>query len=113
VALGFLLSWFADAVLKDQRFQGPQWANFASDTVYFLVILFVALRSRSYWPLFAAAFQLLEVVTHVASTVDRHLSAWAYITANVIWTYLVLGAILVGTLGALRARRMSLSPEPG
>jgi len=112
VALGFLLSWLADAVLKDQRFQGPQWANFASDSAFFVVILVVALRSRSYWPLFAASFQLLEVVTHAASAVDRHLSAWAYITANVIWTYLVLGSIAVGTLGDWRVRRRSLHPEP-
>jgi len=99
-----LLSWFADALLKDHRFQGPQWAAFVSDTALFLLILFVAVRSAHYWPLFAAAFQLLEVVTHVASTIDRHLSAWAYITANVIWTYLILGSIAFGTWNAWRRR---------
>jgi hypothetical protein len=112
VACGFLLSWFADAVLKDRSFVGPQWANFVSDTALFLIILIVALRSNYYWPLFAAAFQLLEVVTHVASTIDRHLSAWAYITANVIWTYLILGSIAYGTYSAWRDRRQPAIADP-
>jgi hypothetical protein len=102
VAAGFLLSWFADAMLKDHRFVGPQWAEFASDTAFFVLILVVALRSGRYWPLFAAAFQLLEVITHTASIVARHLSAWAYITANVIWTYLLLGSLAYGVWGHLR-----------
>jgi len=118
VAGGFLLSWFADAVLKDHRFAGPQWASFVSDSAFFLLILWVALRSGRYWPLFAAAFQLLEVVTHAASIVARHLSAWAYITANVIWTYLLLGALAVGVWGEFRrvsqpTANDAPTPDPG
>jgi hypothetical protein len=118
VAVGFLVSWIADAVLKDLSFSRPQWASFAADTAYFLVILYVALRSGHYWPLFAAAFQLLEVVTYVANILDRHLSAWAYITANVIWTYLILGSIAYGTYSAWRDRRQPAiaddpTPSPG
>jgi hypothetical protein len=105
VAGGFLLSWFADAILKDHHFAGPQWAALVSDSAFLLLIVFVAMRSRQYWPLFAAAFQLLEVVTHMASAMDRHLSAWAYITANVIWTYLILWAIAFGTFNAWKRSR--------
>ena len=113
VAAGFLLSWFADAILKDHRFAGPQWPAFVSDTAFFLLILVVALRSGHYWPLFAAAFQLLEVVTHLASTVARHLSAWAYITANVIWTYLLLGSLAIGVWGHMRRdRQPAASADP-
>jgi hypothetical protein len=113
VAAGFLLSWFVDALLKDHRFAGPQWPAFVSDTMLFLLILIVAMRSGRYWPLFAAAFTLLEVVTHAASIVARHLSAWAYITANVIWTYLLLGSIAYGVWGhARRANYIAATSDP-
>ena len=112
MAAGFLLDWVASALLKDRHFSGPQWGAFAIDTANLILFLFVALRSGRYWPLFAAAFQLLAVVTHVASTVDRRLSAWASITASVIWTYLILGALAVGTWNAWRARQPAASADP-
>jgi hypothetical protein len=112
VATGFLLGWLATALLKDHHFAGPQWSIFAADTAAFLLFLFVALKSGRYWPLFAAAFQLLAVVTHVASTFDRHLSAWAYITAGVIWSYLLLGSIGLGAWNTWRGGQLAPSGIP-
>jgi hypothetical protein len=99
-------------MLKDRHFSGPQWGAFAIDTANLILFLLVALRSGRYWPLFAAAFQLLAVITHVASTMDRHLSAWAAITASVIWTYLILGALAVGTWNVWRGRYPAASADP-
>lgn len=112
VAAGFLLGWLATALLKDHHFAGPQWSIFAADTAALLLFLFVALKSGRYWPLFAAAFQLLAVITHVASTFDRHLSAWAYITAGVIWSYLLLGSIGIGTWNTWRGDHPAASADP-
>jgi len=118
VAAGFLLDWIASALLKDRHFAGPQWGEFAIDVANLALFLGVALRSGRYWPLFAAAFQLLAVITHVASTFDRHLSAWAYITASVIWTYCILGALAYGAWTAWRSGRQrpanaELMADPG
>jgi hypothetical protein len=112
VAAGFVINWIAVALLKDRHYAGPQWAAFAIDTAYLAVIIVVAMWSGRYWPLFAAAFQLLGVVTHIASALDRHLSAWAYITGNVIWSYLLLGAIGIGTWNAWRSDQPAASADP-
>ena len=62
----------------------------------------IALKTGRFWPLFSAAFQLLAVVTHVASALDSAVSGWAYQTAGIIWSYLVITAIGYGALTAPR-----------
>jgi hypothetical protein len=116
VALGFLASWFTTALTKDRAWSGLQWGGFVGDALFLALLLCVALRSRKYWPLFAAAFQLLAVVTHAALLIDNKVGAWAYITAGVIWTYLLLFALAFGTWGSWRERQLAkvgLATEPG
>ena len=108
----FTLAALVAPFLLDRRWAGTQWAMFAVDLGYLCLLLFFALRSRKWWPIPAAAFQLLAVLTHVASLVDHKLGAWAYVTAGVIWTYLGLTAIAVGTYNHWRGRRLAVAPEP-
>ena len=39
---------------------------------------------------------LLAVVTHLATTSDTTLGAWVYLTAGIIWAYLVAMAVAYG-----------------
>jgi hypothetical protein len=73
--------------------------------VFFLVLLVVSLRTERFWPLVACGFQLLAVLTHAAKLIDKGVAQWAYITAGVIWTYLVLLAMGIGTWNVWRERR--------
>jgi hypothetical protein len=100
----FILAWLATPLLRDRSWIGTQWGGFAIDIVFLAVLVGVALRSRRYWPLFAAAFQLLAVLTHLARIIDPHVHVWAYITAGVIWTYLTLFAIALGAYNRWRER---------
>jgi hypothetical protein len=104
VAIGLLLAVAVTYVLRDPRWSGTQWAGFVADILLLALIVAVSLRSAKYWPLFAAAFQLLGVVTHTARMLDQTLGAWAYATAGVIFTQLVLVSLAVGTFNAWRAR---------
>jgi hypothetical protein len=104
-AVGFVLAWLATPLTRDHRWVGPQWSGFAIDVLFLAVLLVIALRTRRYWPLFAAAFQLLAVFTHLARIIDPAVGGWAYITAGVIWTYLTLFAIAYGTYNRWRERR--------
>ena len=63
------------------------------------------MRTPRYWPLVAAAFELLCVVTHVARIIDPGVMAWAYATAQVIFTQLVVVAIGVGVWNHWRETR--------
>jgi len=117
-AAGVLLSWLATLVLRDHRWLGTQWGAFGADVLLLFLITAVSIRTQRYWPLMAAAFQLLCVLTHVARMIDSGVHAWAYATGQVIFTQAYLWAIGVGVFNTWRAGRQpaaSAAPtaEPG
>ena len=116
---GLLLSWAATIALRDRSWIGTQWSAFTADTVLLLLLTAVAMTTKRYWPLFAAAFQLLCVMTHVARIIDPGVRAWAYATGQVIWSQLVFVAVGVGVWNTWRGRlngpaslRASSASEP-
>jgi hypothetical protein len=92
----------ATVVLRDYSWPQLQLAGFVVDVLLLLLLLWIALRSPKYWPLAAAGFQLLAVLTHVAKMIDPGLQQWAYITAIVIWTYLLMITLGVGVWNCWR-----------
>jgi hypothetical protein len=104
VSAAFLADVIASLALLQYR-TGTQWGVFAVDGLFFILLVAVALKSRRYWPIAAAGFQLLAILTHAASTFDPHLGGWAYITAGIIWTDLVTLSLAVGTYNRWRERR--------
>ncbi len=98
VAAANLLAWYLSAIAYERRdWLGTEWGVFAVDTAFLAVLLWLALATNRIWLLFAAAFQLLSIVTHFAIGADPGLRAWAYRWALVIWSYCVLGSLVVGT----------------
>jgi hypothetical protein len=81
-----------------------EWGVLAVDAALLAVLTWIALVTDRYWPIFAAAFQFLAVIIHVARIADASLGGWAYISAEVLFGYLLAGAIAVGTVNAHRAR---------
>jgi hypothetical protein len=65
-------------------------------------LLWIALRSDRHWPMFAAGFALLLLLTHLASAADPTIGGWAYLTAGLIFSYLILAAIAYGAITAPR-----------
>jgi hypothetical protein len=105
VAGAMLLAALATYALRDPRWRGPQWSSFAIDIAFLVVLIIVSLRTARFWPLTMAAFQLLAVIVHTARILDSTLSAWAYATAEVIFTQLTLVSLAVGTWNTWRDRR--------
>ena len=104
VSATLLLNIAISLFLLDASWPHVQIGMFAVDVLSLAVFVGVALRSESFWPLCVSAFQLLGVMTHVAKMVDPALEQWAYITAGIIWTYLLMAALAVGTWNAWRRR---------
>jgi hypothetical protein len=104
-AVGLLFSMGATIALRDTSWPKVQSTEFLADVANLLLLTGIALRSPKYWPMAAAGFQLLAVMTHVAKLVDRGVAQWTYLTAGIIWTYLLMIALVVGTVNAARARR--------
>ena len=105
-AVGLMLSTLTTVFLSDRRWVGLQWSAFAADTCLLLLLTWIALRSSRYWPLPAAAFQLLCVGIHVARLVDPGVRAWAYATGQVILSQWVFFAVGIGTINTWRASRL-------
>jgi hypothetical protein len=91
-----LATWALTLLVFRSRSESTQWSVLVIDSLLFVLFLWLALRSRRYWPLFAAGFQLLAVVTHIGRTLDTSVSGWAYLTAVLIWNYLTLFTIGYG-----------------
>jgi hypothetical protein len=64
----------------------------------------LALRSRRFWPMWAAGFQLGAVWVHVAAARLPHLSPGAYAETLAIFSYPVLVTLILGSL--VEARRV-------
>jgi hypothetical protein len=101
---GLLMSWLITLVLRDHRWAGMQWGAFAADFANLALLTAISIRTKRYWPLVAAAFQLLCVMTHVARMIDPGVHGWAYATGQVIFTQLLLVTIGVGVWNTWRAQ---------
>jgi hypothetical protein len=98
VALGSLIASRATPLVENfHNWVDPQWGVFGVDVTFFALLLILALRTDRTWLLFAAAFQLLAVITHLAIMVDPGLRARVYMSAILIWSYCVLASLAVGT----------------
>lgn len=106
-----LINVTATVVMRDQSWPQLQLAGFVIDVLSLVLLLTIALRTHKFWPLPAAAFQVLMVLTHVAKVIDPDLGQWSYMTAIVIWTYLLLIALGVGVWNCWRAWPYALSGE--
>lgn len=102
-AVGMLANWSLSRILFKTHSEGLQSGIFFVDLALLVVYLWLALRSPRYWPLFAAGFQLLAIITHLGRILDPRVSGWAYLTAEIIWSYLVLFAIGYGSVTAPQA----------
>jgi hypothetical protein len=100
---GLLANIAVTVVLRIPSGRDIQWAGFTADILFLLLLMIVALRSAKFWPLPAAAFQLLATITHVAKLVDPNVNRWAYFTAIIIWTYALLTALGVGVWNSWRS----------
>lgn len=98
-ATACLLASFLSPLAQNQRdWVSPQWAMFAVDAAFLAVLIWLAVTSRRIWPLFAAGFEMVGVVVHLAIVVDHQVRALTYHRGLVIFSYLVLIALAVGAV---------------
>lgn len=89
----------------------PEYVVLALDVALLLLLVLIAMKTRRWWPLWCAAFELLIVVTHVAIMVDPTVRARSYATGSIIWSNVVLATLAVATWGASQRKRSRSSPE--
>jgi hypothetical protein len=83
---------------------GPEIGVMVTDVAVFIAFVAIAYRSKKFWPIWAAASQLVAVLTHWTVILDPSIVKMVYTTAQPFWVFPMLAALVLGT----RAHRRSL-----
>jgi hypothetical protein len=109
VAVANLLASFLTPLMPDSaNAADPEWGTLFLDIAFLAVLLGTCLVTDRLWLLFATAFQLLGVAIHIAIVADPGVGGWAFMTALIIFSYLVLFSLGVGTWLHTLDRRYNL-----
>lgn len=105
-AVAMSLAWFASGLLyKQTLWFGLQTAVFLVDLALLLVLLFIALRSDRWWPMWACGFHGLTLILALATLADARISNRAgYIAGGGVLSHLVMAALVCGALPRRRGR---------
>ncbi|USQ98629.1 hypothetical protein [Caulobacter sp. RL271] len=98
--VAMILAWFATYFLYNyhQKF-GPQTAMFLVDLALMLVLLFIALRSNRWWPMWACGFHGLSLTLVLATLADPKIPNRASLIAGGgVFSYLAMAALFFGAL---------------
>ncbi len=104
-AIGFIIAVIASNSVSDGSYGHTETGVLVVDVSLFFGLLVLALRSDRFWPMWAAAFQLVGTMVHLGSMSQTGNFAWAYYIALIFWTFPVFIALLAGTWFEGRFRR--------
>ncbi len=83
---------------------GVQYGVFGIDLVFLIILMVIAVYGKRQWTLWAAAFQLLGVITHVAYFL-KSVGGVEYLTLLALWSYLVMVVMCAAAAMSLQRRR--------
>ena len=88
-----------------QGWGGPEIDVMVVDAAGFIAFVAIAYRSEKFWPIWAAASQLVAVLTHWVVILNPSIVRSVYATAQPFWVFPVIAAIAVGTRAHQRSLR--------
>lgn len=94
------------ASLMGNRWHGFEAYVMAVDAATFVAFVFLAKRSRKFWPIWAAAAQLIGTMTHLVVLFEPSIVLEVYASTQPFWALPVIVAMIVGTRGE-RLRRLA------
>lgn len=103
-AFSLVIAALATPVVVAAGYARPELGVIAVDIGLFMALALIALRSPSFWPMWAAGFQLGALAVHLAASRMAHMLPAAYAESLAIWSYLVIAAVLGGVWMEARPR---------
>jgi hypothetical protein len=91
-ALGMVINAYGTLLVVQPlatRFQHVEVSIVYVDIALILLLLWLALRTRKFWPLWLCAMQSLGTLSHFGPLVP-HIIPWAYAAATALWMYPML-----------------------
>lgn len=99
-------------LLQVRMFAGVEFGIAAVDTALLGALLWLAFKSDRRWPVFAAAFQAVGVLTHLARLKAGPVHGDVYGHLLVLWSYPVAISLLWGSLVETRQKSVVLVAQP-
>ncbi|MEZ0244680.1 MAG: hypothetical protein ACAH11_14995 [Sphingomonas sp.] len=105
VAVGIIVA--AALLSQVASLMGNRWRGFeayvmAVDAVAFIAFVILAKNSRKFWPIWAAAAQLIGTLTHLVVLFEPSVVLEVYASTQPFWALPVIVAMAVGTRGEMR-----------
>ena len=104
---GYLLAWLASVLVQDDGhlYQNVQWKLLLIDIAVSVFFAFIVWRWSCTWAVWASAFQLLTVMSHVVYLLDVRPSVAAFYTVINLLSYGIMISISIGAFWAWQERR--------
>jgi len=94
------------------RFASVEVGVFIVDATMLLALVALALTAKRRWPLWIAAFQVIQVTGHAVKMADPTVVPWAYAFILAIWSYPMLLVLAFGTFNhQRRLKRFGTDPS--
>ena len=92
--------------LMGSKFRGPNWEVIVVDLALLIALVVIARRSKSFWPIWAAASQLGGCLAHLPAILNPALPKHLYGATQPFWIWPLMTSLLIGAIAAHRQRRM-------
>lgn len=108
----FIAATIATDIANDAKdWLQTNWSIASIDVALLIGLYIFALKSRCYWPLWVTAFQLITVVTHVATIFAPAFRDDIYFGFSGLWSLMTLVAMVVGVAVDRPARQSNLNND--
>lgn len=112
IILGMVVLQFASLALKPSVYNEVDVASVVVDGVGAVAFTMLAVHAMRVWPIWAASLQILSLTSHFARNIDSREEPLVYVAMKSGPTFLVIVALLLGTLAHIRRVRINGS-DPG
>ena len=99
-----ILASVLSPLVSAHRFHAPELGVLMVDLTVLAWLIWVALASDRFWPLWAAGFQVVGVAIHLARLAAPDMWVLAYSNAAIFWAYPVYIALMIGAAVEAPAR---------
>lgn len=104
-AVAILSATLLSVIARSHDFASPETGILFIDLALLGLLIVIAMRSDRFWPLWAAGFQVVGTMIHLATFVQVDIWPPAYVAAQGFWGWPVMAALFTGTLLEARFRQ--------
>ena len=100
---GGSLASFLVVASPQARFRSIESPMFVADALVLIAFVYLSLKTKRFWPIWATSFHSIVVLTHLADALAPHTLPRAYGILQGFWVYPMTVVLLLGVYGHRQA----------